>query len=59
MTSSHCKALKSQCLEQAHEARRQKNAAWEQAQMNRLHKLGDIEERILTREAAEQAKAAK
>lgn len=58
MTSKQCEELRSDCLDQAIEAREQKNALWEEAQMRRLHSLGNMKERILDREAHERKEPA-
>ncbi len=53
MTSTRCEELRQECLDQSIEARQQNNPAWVEAQMKRLHCLGNMKEKILTREAKE------
>lgn len=53
MNSKRCEELRTECLDQAIRAREQKNPLWEEAQMKRLHCLGNMKEIIMTREARE------
>lgn len=57
MTSADCEQLRTECLDEAIEAREQNNPLWEEAQMRRLHSLGNMKERILDREAHERKEA--
>lgn len=54
MISAQCEKLRTECLEQAINAREAGLPEWEQAQMRRLHCLGNMKERIMTREEKEQ-----